>query len=484
MRNKKTIVAIALFNLGCSIATWATETEQKYVANSIEKHAKTLLKDERFSSLTIGVFKSGKIYKGYFGELTHGAGNRPNDKTLFEIGSVSKTMTGLVAAKAVLEGKLLLESDINQYLQPKLLNLSPKDQPVTVRQLLTHTSGIAANVGDIGFSKGDKALNRDSFLQAINDPARQMKRSQYQYSNLAPNVLAYVLESVYQQPFAVLLQDTLQAIGMNSSKMTLVQTELRHFAYGYNDKGEEMPAFTDAPDLWGAAGRVKTTLPDLLRFIEFQLDNNQPLAKESQKVLLDKGGRYDTSYYWRSNVNDVGRYFQHHGGLYGTQNWLIVYPQYQMGISIIANVSFDNVGSLLKEVSDAIVDDIKPFGKKSIKLAIQAMCMRDTQACIEHYWQLKKQHNNDYGFDDEEQLNGLGYKFLGRNETTKAIKILTLLTEEFPQSFNAFDSLGEAYYLAKNHELARLNYQKSLALNQQNHNAEKMIQIINEYINF
>ncbi|XQF93854.1 serine hydrolase [Pseudoalteromonas espejiana] len=62
----------------------------------------------------------------------------PTDNTIYEIGSVSKTMTGLITAYAVKDGKLSLDDNINKYINNKLDKLSTKTNPVTVRQLLTH----------------------------------------------------------------------------------------------------------------------------------------------------------------------------------------------------------------------------------------------------------------------------------------------------------------------------------------------------------
>jgi len=67
----------------------------------------------------------------------------------------------------------------------------------------------------------------------------------------------------------------------------------------------------------------------------------------------------------------------------------------------------------------------------------------------------------------EDQINNLGYEYLQAGKIKEAIAVFTLNTEAFPESFNAFDSLGEAYAAAGEKEQATRNYRKSLELNPQ-----------------
>ena len=76
----------------------------------------------------------------------------------------------------------------------------------------------------------------------------------------------------------------------------------------------------------------------------------------------------------------------------------------------------------------------------------------------------------------EEYLNAAGYALLQYGKVNEAIELFTFLVEEFPQSANAWDSRGEAYMRAGNKELAIADYKKSLELNPDNENANKMLE--------
>ncbi|MFK8163393.1 MAG: serine hydrolase [Lewinella sp.] len=80
----------------------------------MEHLAEFLLENEELNAVSIGIYQNGKARKGYFGEIDPGKGNKPTDKSLFEIVSVTKTFTGMLVAKAVLDGKLSVEDDVRK----------------------------------------------------------------------------------------------------------------------------------------------------------------------------------------------------------------------------------------------------------------------------------------------------------------------------------------------------------------------------------
>ena len=97
---------------------------------------------------------------------------------------------------------------------------------------------------------------------------------------------------------------------------------------------------------------------------------------------------------------------------------------------------------------------------------------------VKQYQDLKTSRADQYDFQESE-LNTLGYQLLHSGRVTAAIAIFKLNIEMFPEAFNPYDSLGEAYMVAGDKELAIKNYAKSLELNPKNTNAIYMLQQIN-----
>jgi predicted alpha/beta superfamily hydrolase len=91
---------------------------------------------------------------------------------------------------------------------------------------------------------------------------------------------------------------------------------------------------------------------------------------------------------------------------------------------------------------------------------------------IEAYY---KTNYNGAFLPPENDINSIGYAYLGENKYQQALAFFTLNTTNYPSSSNAFDSLGEVYMLMNDHEKAIQYYKKSLALDSTNENAKEMI---------
>ncbi len=97
---------------------------------------------------------------------------------------------------------------------------------------------------------------------------------------------------------------------------------------------------------------------------------------------------------------------------------------------------------------------------------------------ITYYHQLKKENASAYNFENEDELTMYGYSLLWENKLTEALEIFKLIAQEFPNSANAYDSLGEAYLKMGDMALSLANYEKSLAMNPDNFNAEDQVERI------
>ena len=94
------------------------------------------------------------------------------------------------------------------------------------------------------------------------------------------------------------------------------------------------------------------------------------------------------------------------------------------------------------------------------------------------YRQLKADYPEAYNFENEDELTMYGYGMLWDDRPSDALVIFQLIAEQFPESSNAYDSLGEAYYVLGKKDLALQNYKKSLSMNPDNYNAEDYIDLI------
>ncbi|MFZ4929397.1 serine hydrolase domain-containing protein [Chryseobacterium sp. Mn2064] len=339
------ILFFALF--GCKSVQ---KINKKNIETAITKNAVQLLKDKRFHSVSIAVLKDGESIIKHFGELTIGKGNKPNDSILYELASVTKTFTGYVAAKAVLDQKLNLDDDIRIYLNEPYPNLEFKGEPIRIRHLITHTSGFP--------NFPIKSENKEAFFEGLKLINIETKPGEYySYSNTAPELTAYILEKVYQKSYEQLvLEFILKPNTMNQTKFTLSENDKTRLVKGYNDKNELMPNFNRT--LWGGISGLHSTTTDLVKYMKLQLDQSNPVVKESHKKLYKEGSDFWEGYHWYIIENDNRLMYRHHGGIYGMQNWFVIYPKQNIGISILTNTSFNETGEILEKVVENLYKDL------------------------------------------------------------------------------------------------------------------------------
>ncbi|HAD12896.1 MAG TPA: peptidase S41 [Saprospirales bacterium] len=148
---------------------------------------------------------------------------------------------------------------------------------------------------------------------------------------------------------------------------------------------------------------------------------------------------------------------------------------------IMSGALGNSCGLNKKNAVDAAQSTInsKPAGKISIVHKLTEHDSLPIAGRIALYYQLKKEQPELYDFTNETEITMYGYRALWDNKVYEAIEIFKLIVAEFPDSYNAYDSLGEAYMVNDNTDLAIRNYETSLTMNPDNFNAEDQLERIN-----
>ena len=373
---KLTFIFIILTTFACNekkIEAKKPETEI-FIEQSMDRNADSLLNNKGFGSLSIGIYKNGKTFTKHYGELDNGKGNKPNDSTIYEIASLTKTFTGTLLAKAELDGKLNLDDDIRKYLKGDFPNLEFERKPITIKDIATHTSRLPRELPN---SDDLWANSNDSLPYRLNELARgytkemfyeDLKKAKldtlpgykYAYSNVGPELIAQILENVYNQSYDRLLEEIIfNKAGMRSTTFHLSQEQKKRLANGYNDKGDLAPNFVVA--LSGADGGLKSTMSDLMKYMEFQFNKENPIVTQSHQLMAYEDDRhFREGYFWQIRTNEeLGTYYFCHGGAYGTQNYFFLIPKHKLGISVITNQSGPETSNELIVVVNGLIEDLK-----------------------------------------------------------------------------------------------------------------------------
>lgn len=344
----------------------------------IKKHAQISLEEDIIDALSIGILYNGVHFMEHYGDLKLGESSKPNHQTIYEIASVTKTFTGTLAAQAVLEGKISLEEPINKYLPKEydFSNLNYEGSPIQIQHLLTHTSRLPSN--NKGFKDIPKGLSEKKRAEIyFKNEQRQTKAlffqylsevqldtlpgTRFNYSNFGTNLMAYILEKAYEKPFQDLIhQEIIQKAGMNETTFRLNEAETQRLAIGYDGAGFPMRPLPLANTLWGAEGALKSTLPDMIKYIRFQMNEQNPIVKEAHRKIYEIDPDYWIGYFWWTIHNgNQDLHFRHDGGALGTRNVLLIYPEAKIGISIFTNKATEGVFENLSKLAKAIYIDLK-----------------------------------------------------------------------------------------------------------------------------
>ncbi|WPY98350.1 serine hydrolase domain-containing protein [Christiangramia sp. OXR-203] len=345
-RTRTLLIALALTStISCN---QKNTTKNKSTEEIVKYFAGQFLDDDRIHSVSIALVNNGKEDTFHFGQQNPNRNNPPTDSTLYELASVTKTFTGTLVAKAVLDGKITLDDDIRDYLPREYPNFEYEGEAVTIKDIITHTGGFP------NFPPSSE--NKEVFWKGLHQIKIDLKPgTEFNYSNTAPEITAYILEQVYDIPYQQLVTKfILEPNGMTNTKFVLDENEKKLLIQGYN--GDKKPQEHFKNNLWGGISGLHSNTTDLLKYIKYSLNDSILEVKESRKNFFSTQYDFDIGYHWNIVEIEDEICYRHHGGIWGMQNWLMIFPESNFGIAVLSNASFE--GGLFSEGIDDKLENL------------------------------------------------------------------------------------------------------------------------------
>ena len=287
--------------------------------------------------------------------------------TLFQAASISKPVTAMAVLKAVQDGKLSLDDDVNRWLTSWKVPASEHtaQQPVTLRGLLSHTSGTDDGFGFPGYAPGAavptpvQILNgaAPSNVKAVVVGRRPL--TAFKYSGGGLTLVQLLMTDAFKRPFPDVLRETvLGPIGMTDSayEQPLSEERDKRAARAHDRTGAVRDAKWHVyPEL--AAAGLWTTAPDLARFgIELQKSlqgrSNKVLSRVVAMEMATPVGVGPFAIGMEVAKNGEGWYLRHGGSNWGFQCLLIVHKLKGYGVAIMTNS--DAGGRLIAELQQRV----------------------------------------------------------------------------------------------------------------------------------
>lgn len=465
------------------------EKSFKQLTGLVDQYTNEVLSNNNLNSVSVAIYRNGNSYHNYYGELEKNTKNKPNDSTLFEIASISKVFLGSLIAEAVLEGKIKLDDDIRKYLKDDYPNLAFEGTAISIKNLVTHTIGFDTPHGLRNtYNKISKGLyknkelnyNMNSLLEELKTVELTKKPGTfYSYNNVGSELAAYILEQVNNRTYKEQLQDFLDELGMKNTYLQDFEKHSKHLAVGYDETNNLAP-FDKNPLIGGSAGMI-STLPDLEKLMQFQLESNNPIVKEATKTLFeDKNGNV-MGYLWQDMgvAKEEGFYYSKTGDANGIKSGMLICPDSNYGQIVIINNQTEGANNDWGTLFGKIETDLIKYPKINLYNLIKPEFIKNKKSALAKFNTLNKKSELYFNTDLMWTLNMIGYDLIKKKETKKAIKMFEFALEQSQEDFNLYASLGEVYFLVKDYKNALINYKKSLELNPNNDKAKKHIEKIN-----
>jgi len=319
------------------------------------------------------------LYSGGLGKANVETDLDATADTGFMIASISKTITATAVMQQVEQGNLLLDADISTYLPFTLRNPYAAKSPITVRQLLAHTSSITDNAiypnYDQFYTDGaDPEQSLAEFCNAVFNKAgsyystvtfaRATPGTTYNYSNIGYALLGWIVERVAAQPFDQYCQlHIFTPLGMSSTSWRLADAATRPLAMPYSlfDEAYGHYTFADYP-----SGSVFTTANDLSRFMRAimaggSFNGQRILKSETVATMLTpafpkvRDAALQGLGFFGFPLADGRLMWGHTGGEKGVATGMFFDPENQVGVIALMNkdlVANEPLFELLKGLLD------------------------------------------------------------------------------------------------------------------------------------
>jgi CubicO group peptidase (beta-lactamase class C family) len=288
-------------------------------------------------------------------------------RTVFDLASVSKQFTGMLAMILHEEGRLDYDAPVVSYL-PELSRFGPA---MTVRHLLTHTSGLPDYYDALiqSGTAGGWVSNRQAldFLAGWGDAVFR-PGERFSYSDVGYEMLALILEKAGGEPFGELLRRRIfEPLQMKDTRLRdRPDVPIPERARGYTPHGQGFSPAADHPlDCLVGSGAVNTTLEDLRRWDEAletqSLVKAATLDEALRPMRLNDGSLSNYAFGWFIRSDLLRLRLEHPGSWNGYQALIVRYPGQRFTVILLANRTDVDLGDLANRIERICAGWLGPF---------------------------------------------------------------------------------------------------------------------------
>jgi serine-type D-Ala-D-Ala carboxypeptidase/endopeptidase len=341
-----------ILTLLLTVGLFSNCSSQSTLPQEVKDNIKLRVDNGMHPSIVVGVIEDDKTYYFSYGvkSLT---GKEPADEhSVYEIGSITKTFTGIILADRVIKGQMSLDDPLQKYLPDGVTAPTRNGSSIKLIHLTNHTSSLPRMPGNFSPANPNNPFADYSETQLYDFlKGYQLPRdigSQYEYSNYAAGLLGHVMATKERTTYEALMIDVIaRPLGMQDTRIAFTPNMKKNLAMGYS--GGEQVENWDLSTLAGA-GAIRSTAVDLLTFVRANMAKVKsqlyPAMQLSHKNSRAEGANPMVGLGWHIAVAGDSEIVWHNGGTGGYRAFAGFINGGNKGVVVLTNssASADDIG--------------------------------------------------------------------------------------------------------------------------------------------
>lgn len=295
-------------------------------------------KDNKDAIITVGIIKDGNMNYNVYGE--NGV-SLPKEEHIYEIGSITKTLTTSLLCKAISEGRISFDDSIDKY-----LSLPKKDYYPTIRRLVTHTSGyngyyfekpmISNFINKVNDFNG---ISEEMLLERIGKISLDDSNYSFKYSNFGIATLGIVVEQIYDKDYTLLMNEYISDdLGLSNTKVSDGSGDLIN-SWKWSESDAYIPT-----------GALLSNVTDMMQYLKIHISEKPHYIFTTHEVLADVNATSGFNEKVGIRIDAVGAGWMidnknniiwHNGGTGNYNSYIGFNKENQIGVVILSNLSPD-----------------------------------------------------------------------------------------------------------------------------------------------
>lgn len=475
------------------LVSFAFIAQAQSAPDSVDVFIKDMMAKKRIPGLQLAVIQKGKVVKLASYGLANVEQNIPaTAESIFTINSITKAFVGVAVMQLSEEGKLNVNDPIARYLD----SLPVEWQKITIRDLMTHTSGLPDMLTEKEEVLGD-GTEESAWKLATALPMEFKTGERFSYNQTGYVIIGKIINKLSGMHFTKFIETRqFNVAGMNLTRFGDSFDIITNDAGGYttiqNVGGKWLRGgplgknFIKFPVFYRTAAGIMSTSTEMANWI-IALQNGTLLKDKASLQTLwspailtngKTGGFSKLLNGYALGFPTVSR--AEHPAVApvgGGRSTFFIYPKDDMAVVILTNLNGANPDNFTDEVAAYYQPDMhvaNGFGLAPATKKLRIALMKQGFDKADRIAADLKKKNADFKLD-ENDLNGWGYQLLADKKNNEALAIFKLNVSLHPNSSNTYDSLAELQDMNGDTAGALKNYKRVLELNPGNRNAAAQV---------